>query len=177
MVCSDQPPYVDSPLSERDKEECSGHCQNNTPCTNKGRRSFLKMSLGTLAVFWGGLTTIPFIKYLTSGTEDTQSVAISQVTVGPVSDFAVGTSKNFQFGNTPALLIRNLSGDFKAFNAVCTHLGCTVQYSSEEKNIWCACHGGQFDASTGENIAGPPPKPLTPLVANVVEGVVIVSRT
>jgi len=47
----------------------------------------------------------------------------------------------------------------KAFSAVCTHLGCTVQYRKDFQHIWCACHNGHFDLN-GRNIAGPPPTPL-----------------
>jgi cytochrome b6-f complex iron-sulfur subunit len=51
-----------------------------------------------------------------------------------------------------------------------------VQYNSEKANIWCACHGGVYDAKTGKNIAGPPPKPLKPLNVDVVDGQLIVSN-
>lgn len=48
---------------------------------------------------------------------------------------------------------------FKALSAVCTLLGCTVQYRKDFQHIWCACHNGHFDLN-GRNIAGPPPTPL-----------------
>ena len=44
--------------------------------------------------------------------------------------------------------------------AVCTHLGCTVQYEPQADRIHCACHGGVYNAYTGANVSGPPPKPL-----------------
>ena len=44
--------------------------------------------------------------------------------------------------------------------AVCTHLGCTVQYEAQADRIHCACHGGVYNAYTGANVSGPPPKPL-----------------
>lgn len=61
---------------------------------------------------------------------------------------------------SPDILIRNSEGDLKAFSAVCTHAGCTVGY--ENGTIVCPCHGGEYDAETGEVIAGPPPAPLEP---------------
>ena len=51
-----------------------------------------------------------------------------------------------------------------------------MQFSSEKKHIFCACHGGQFDAASGKNLAGPPPKPLAALKAEVVSGELIISR-
>ena len=73
-------------------------------------------------------------------------------------------------------MIRTEDGVFHAYNAICTHLGCTVQFSSEKKHIFCACHGGQFDAASGKNLAGPPPKPLAVLKAEVISGELIISR-
>lgn len=51
------------------------------------------------------------------------------------------------------------AGEFKAFTAVCTHLGCTVS-AVNDNVISCPCHGSQYDAASGENIGGPAPAPL-----------------
>lgn len=61
---------------------------------------------------------------------------------------------------SPDILIRDTDGSLKAFSAVCTHAGCTVGY--ENGTIICPCHGGEYNAETGEVIAGPPPAPLEP---------------
>lgn len=61
---------------------------------------------------------------------------------------------------SPDILIRNSDGSLKAFSAVCTHAGCTVGY--ENGTIVCPCHGGEYNAETGEVVAGPPPAPLEP---------------
>jgi Rieske Fe-S protein len=45
-------------------------------------------------------------------------------------------------------------------SAVCSHLGCLVNYQKEKGEFVCPCHGGRYDL-TGRNIAGPPPAPLT----------------
>ena len=63
-----------------------------------------------------------------------------------------------------------------ALTAVCTHLGCTVQFDKERKAIYCACHGGMYDPKTGANISGPPPKPLVRYAAQVLPGKVVISR-
>ena len=52
--------------------------------------------------------------------------------------------------------------ELKALTAKCAHLDCTVQYRVERSDIWCACHNGTYDTK-GTNVAGPPPRPLTPL--------------
>ncbi|MBR2156750.1 MAG: Rieske 2Fe-2S domain-containing protein, partial [Campylobacter sp.] len=45
------------------------------------------------------------------------------------------------------------------FIGLCTHLGCIPSYNPSKQLFVCACHGGQFNAS-GENVFGPPPRPL-----------------
>ena len=64
----------------------------------------------------------------------------------------------FNFGGKPCLLIL-VDGQPRAFNAVCTHLQCTVEYRAASQDIFCNCHNGVYDLN-GRNIAGPPPRPL-----------------
>ena len=70
---------------------------------------------------------------------------------------------------------RSIKPEYLVTVGICTHLGCTVQYREDKDAIWCACHGGQYDAHTGKNVAGPPPKPLTPLKVEVSGDKIIVS--
>ena len=63
----------------------------------------------------------------------------------------------FKFGTAPAMLIHHEDGRWVAMTAVCTHLGCTVQYEPQADRIHCACHGGVYNAYTGANVSGPPP--------------------
>ena len=60
--------------------------------------------------------------------------------------------------------------------AVCTHLGCTVQYEPQADRVHCACHGGVYNPYTGANVSGPPPKPLTIYKVAVGDADVTVSR-
>jgi nitrite reductase/ring-hydroxylating ferredoxin subunit len=45
-------------------------------------------------------------------------------------------------------------GEFKAFTAVCTHQGCTVN-KVEGGHIICPCHGSEFSIADGKNTTGP----------------------
>jgi Rieske Fe-S protein len=63
--------------------------------------------------------------------------------------------------------------DVRAFSAVCSHLGCLVNYHRKTKEFVCPCHGGKYDRQ-GVNIAGPPPSPLTRLPVKVEKGTVLV---
>lgn len=51
------------------------------------------------------------------------------------------------------------SGEFKAFSAVCTHEGCTVD-QVKSNVIECPCHNSKFDGTTGEVTDGPAEKAL-----------------
>jgi Rieske Fe-S protein len=65
----------------------------------------------------------------------------------------------FNFGGKPCLVIRTAEGEVRAFNAVCTHVDCTVEFRSERADIFCNCHNGVYDLH-GRNVSGPPPRPL-----------------
>ncbi len=71
-------------------------------------------------------------------------------------------------------------GDVRAFNAICTHVDCTVQYRPEKNDIFCTCHNGVYDLK-GRNVSGPPPRPLeeyeVTLRGDPGEEEIIVSRT
>ena len=51
------------------------------------------------------------------------------------------------------------AGEFKAFSAVCTHMGCIVNQISKG-TIDCPCHGSQYSITTGDVVTGPAPRPL-----------------
>lgn len=65
----------------------------------------------------------------------------------------------FNFGGKPCLLIRTADGEVRAFNAVCTHTECTVEFRAAKREIFCNCHNGVYDLN-GRNVSGPPPRPL-----------------
>ena len=65
----------------------------------------------------------------------------------------------FEFGGKPCLLIRTPEGEIRAFNAICTHVDCTVVFRAQDGDIFCNCHNGMYDLH-GRNVSGPPPRPL-----------------
>lgn len=91
------------------------------------------------------------------------------------ADLPPNTGQVFKFGSRPAILVRTPQGELRAFSAVCTHLGCIVQYRDDLSHIWCACHNGHFDLR-GINIQGPPPSPLEEYAVNVRGDQIVVSR-
>ncbi|MBI4353509.1 MAG: Rieske 2Fe-2S domain-containing protein, partial [Candidatus Omnitrophica bacterium] len=60
------------------------------------------------------------------------------------------------------------------FSAICTHLGCVVDWNGRKREIECPCHAGSFGLE-GEVLAGPPPKPLPAYPVSVVDGKIFVT--
>jgi Rieske Fe-S protein len=50
-------------------------------------------------------------------------------------------------------------GIIRAFTSVCTHSGCSRNWSRPDENFLCACHGSQFNSS-GQVVDGPANRPL-----------------
>ncbi|MFD7710373.1 Rieske (2Fe-2S) protein [Streptomyces sp. NPDC059785] len=53
------------------------------------------------------------------------------------------------------------AGRFRAFSAVCTHAGCTVD-SVSGGTINCPCHGSKYRLDDASVAGGPAPRPLPP---------------
>jgi len=138
------------------------------------KRDFLRYWLfGGVFAFLGTIF-YPILAYLKP--PKVTGVEVKNVDLGKTEKFAKNSGTNFRFGDQPGLLIRMKSGDFRAFNATCTHLQCTVQYKPDEGVIWCACHNGRYDLN-GKNISGPPPRPLTPLKVLIQHDDVLVLKS
>ena len=92
--------------------------------------------------------------------------------VATVADLPAGHGKPFIDPATgdPAWLVHTTSNKFVAFDAVCSHAGCTVDYNPAANQFDCPCHGGMFDATTGNVLGGPPPTPLRPIPLKVING-------
>jgi len=51
------------------------------------------------------------------------------------------------------------AGSYRAFSAVCTHVGCLVNEIANG-TIDCPCHGSEFRITDGAVVTGPAPSPL-----------------
>ena len=137
------------------------------------RRDFTKLLLTGGVLGWIGSVIYPVLSYLRP--PKVPEANVQSVKAGLASAFANNTAQIIKFGRKPVILIRQESGEFSALSATCTHLECIVQYRSDLKEIWCACHNGLYDLK-GRNVSGPPPRPLEQYAVNVVGDEILVSK-
>ncbi|MDG7006404.1 MAG: Rieske (2Fe-2S) protein [Nitrososphaerota archaeon] len=102
-----------------------------------------------------------------------QSVPGGYFLVTPLSALAGRTSAYFNHPTRGLSILVSLSSGWHAFSAVCTHAGCTVQYTGT--TILCPCHNGTFNPANGAVTGGPPPAPLPEMTVLVSNGDLYVS--
>jgi Rieske Fe-S protein len=92
--------------------------------------------------------------------------------IAALGDVPIGTALMFDYpgDHDPCLLIRLHEEQLVAFSQKCTHLSCAVVPRFEDGVLHCPCHEGYFDLATGQNIAGPPPRPLPEIELEITDG-------
>jgi cytochrome b6-f complex iron-sulfur subunit len=141
-----------------------GECPlEKSNATAMPRRTALRFLLATVV---GSVVSLlyPVLRYLVPPPDS--GLSASEALAARIDELKPNSGKTFRFGSRPALLVRLASGEYRSTSAVCTHLGCTVQYRPETAQIWCACHNGCYDLN-GRNVSGPPPRALDTYEVNV----------
>jgi thiosulfate dehydrogenase [quinone] large subunit len=83
---------------------------------------------------------------------------VSQVPLNGAFTFTITASGD------PGVVLQLSREKFVAYDATCTHAGCTVGYDATTQALICPCHGAAFDpANNGAVLAGPTSLPLTPI--------------
>ncbi|MDH3733848.1 MAG: Rieske 2Fe-2S domain-containing protein [Gemmatimonadota bacterium] len=147
---------------------------DNGPPGPPRRRRFLNWLLGTGAGALSASVLYPITRFLVP--PELEESTTNQVTL-PIRarDVAANSGQVFRFGSRPGMLIRTPAGELKAFDGMCTHLDCIVQYRDDISRIWCACHNGHYDLN-GTNVQGPPPRPLEEYVVIEQDDQIIVTK-
>lgn len=70
-----------------------------------------------------------------------------------------GQAKILEYRGEQAAVYRDLNGAITARSAVCTHMGCLVDWNEAERSWDCPCHGSRFRID-GSVIGGPAEAPL-----------------
>lgn len=79
--------------------------------------------------------------------------------VESVDDIRIGEGAILRKGVSKIAVYRDEQGQLHERSAVCTHLGCVVQWNGGEKSWDCPCHGSRFDVD-GKILNGPAIRPL-----------------
>jgi cytochrome b6-f complex iron-sulfur subunit len=136
---------------------------------DSSRRKFLFACLGGIAAAGAGAAIYPVYTYLAPNKTGTNG---EKVTI-PASAISPGDAKFFDFHGETGVIVRKMSGELIALSAVCTHLGCIVQWQKDKQDFLCPCHGGKY-TEDGVVISGPPPRPLSKLPFTVAGNSIIV---
>jgi len=125
---------------------------------DSSRRSFLNklwIVLGGFAVVEVVALVLAFFQPRKTGQKEGDSEGI--IEAGAVDKFALNSVTAFVRGKF--YLARLEDGGFLALSRKCTHLGCTVPWSSREMKFVCPCHASVYDIR-GEVASAPAPRPL-----------------
>jgi Rieske Fe-S protein len=140
---------------------------------NLPRRHFVNILLGTGLLASAASFLYPVLRYLVP--PKLPDMGDDAVLAAHISELKPNTATTFRFGARPGLLVETAAGEYRAMSATCTHLGCTVQYRPDLREIWCPCHNGIYDLN-GRNISGPPPRPLEAFEVQIRGGDIFVRR-
>ncbi|MGH7698121.1 MAG: Rieske 2Fe-2S domain-containing protein [Candidatus Dormibacteria bacterium] len=115
-------------------------------------------------------TTTPATPSSTPPSTATPGTTPPGTRLGPASSVPVGGAARFTDPSSgdPALVVQPKGGTFLAFDAVCPHAGCIVEYSSQDRLFICPCHGSEFNGRTGAVEVGPAQSGLTSIT--IAEG-------
>jgi 3-phenylpropionate/trans-cinnamate dioxygenase ferredoxin reductase subunit len=77
----------------------------------------------------------------------------------PADSLGAGEAEVLQVSGEKVAAYRDDDGELHAVSAVCTHLGCIVEWNDGERRWDCPCHGSRFDPD-GRVLKGPAKKDL-----------------
>ncbi len=153
--------------------------------SQQGRRTALKILVGTGSALVAALLTVPGVGYvldplLRRRSREDEFKEIGEASIlrddRPVSVTVIGEKRdawtrapNQRLGSV--WLQKKGDGSVLALSAECPHLGCRVSYQEEENRFFCPCHDAAFDLE-GNVTEGPAKRGMDPLEARVREGLV-----
>jgi cytochrome b6-f complex iron-sulfur subunit len=157
------------------KEEHQHNSKSGGQGPVMGRRRLITYLLGfsVVSTLVGVLT--PILGYLWP-TSRVSAGTSEPVRVGASADFPAGKGEVVSVNDKPVIVVNTAQAGLKAFSAICTHLGCIVEWDTNRGIIACPCHGARFNPVNGAVISGPAPSPLPEFKLTVKDDAVYVSQ-
>jgi nitrite reductase/ring-hydroxylating ferredoxin subunit len=82
------------------------------------------------------------------------------VRIGSSTDVLAGQMRVFDVAGT-TVNVSSVDGHLYAFDDTCTHTGCSLAKGRlDGTTVTCACHGSQFDVTSGAVLRGPAKRPV-----------------
>jgi 3-phenylpropionate/trans-cinnamate dioxygenase ferredoxin subunit len=82
------------------------------------------------------------------------------VRIGRSTDVPAGQMRVFDVAGT-TVTVASADGHLYAFDDTCTHTGCSLAKGKlDGTTVTCACHGSQFDVTSGAVLRGPAKRPV-----------------
>jgi len=183
VLVGDQGLYTAGPYLFRQLGFTDGAARR--PTFDPGRRRLLLQAGGAAVALIWVLSVLPRVRSTpqasvtptpspvatpTPGATAAASPSPTGTKIGSLADLKSQGSLTFNdpASGDPAMAVQLNGGNVVAFDAVCTHAGCEVQYDTGQKLFVCPCHGAEFDPARGAAVvAGPAPTPLASIKVTV----------
>jgi 3-phenylpropionate/trans-cinnamate dioxygenase ferredoxin subunit len=93
-----------------------------------------------------------------------------RIPLGEVDSIPVGAMRAVDVAGTP-VNVTHAEDRFYAFEDTCTHMGCSLAHGELDGTVvTCACHGSQFDVTSGAVLRGPAQRPVHPIPLTIENG-------
>jgi nitrite reductase/ring-hydroxylating ferredoxin subunit len=138
---------VRTPPPVRERAAPAGHAR-----WQLSRRDLLRAGLGVAAGLAAGAAGIALSRPTRSPSVEPPTADGTPMVAGegfwsPValmSDLAEGSAMRFSTEAFDGYVV-NDAGRIRALSSTCTHMGCTLQFRAEQRDLRCPCHGASFD--------------------------------